>query len=187
MCEHVSVSPRRSQSSIGVNVSTCCGAASPYITPHRVSTVCRLESLPRLPSQHGERSEALFFFNPAECTGHICPPACITSHPLCSLLPSVQLPPASFWLSFQDSVVFVAFFLGGFFFCQLMLFAAFVVIDSCFFLSFSLLFLSHLGCTFHEDDFSIKCPKHEVRKLFVLHDVHLWRNASRGLFTRWMF
>lgn len=22
----------------------------------------------------------------------------------------------------------------------------------------------HLGCTFHEDDFSIKCPKHEVRK-----------------------
>lgn len=46
-----------------------CSIVSPYIISCRGSTVCGLESLPRLPSQHREQSEALF--NPAECTSHI--------------------------------------------------------------------------------------------------------------------
>lgn len=62
-----------------------CRMTSPYITSCRGSTVRGLESLPRLPSQHGEQSEALF--NPAECTSHICLPACITTQPL-------RLPPS---------------------------------------------------------------------------------------------
>lgn len=151
--------------------------------PRKYSLQIRKPATSAQPARRAERGS--FFFNPAECTGHICPPACITSHPLCPLLPSVQLPPAFFRLSFQDSVFFVASFLRVFF-CQLMLFAAFVVIDSGFCLPLSLLFLP-LGCTFHEDDFSIKCPKHEVRKIFVSHDVRVWRNTSCRLFTTWMF
>uniref|UniRef100_A0A3Q3GPU2 Retinoic acid induced 1 n=1 Tax=Labrus bergylta TaxID=56723 RepID=A0A3Q3GPU2_9LABR len=36
-----------------------------------------------------------------------------------------------------------------------------------------------IGCTFHEDDFSIKCPKHEVRSLFSLHPALTVSHASK--------
>lgn len=145
MCAYVSVSPSRFQPSIGASVSTCCDAASPYITPRRRSTVCRLESLPRLPSQHSERSEALFFFLILLSAPAISarPPASHLIHSVTSfLLFSFLLPPPGSVFKIQpDFFVASMAFLGGLF-CQLMLFAAFIVIDSCFCLSFSLLFSS---------------------------------------------
>lgn len=99
-----------------MSVSTC-STVSPYIISSRGSTVCRLESLPRLPSQHREQSEALY--NPAECTSHICLPASHNSSLIFHFNPT--------------SLSFIWLFLGGRWGCvciRLMLFVSFIVVDS---------------------------------------------------------
>lgn len=130
-------------------VSVCqhmCCMASPYITSCQGSTVGGLEGLPRLPSQHREQSEALF--NPAECTSHICLPACLHRNPstqslsfLCCSLSSLSLLSLSLPLSCSFFIVTPPLcHLSGFLFfgegggCRvvvcfrLMLFVSFIVI-----------------------------------------------------------
>lgn len=154
---------------VSVHQHMCC-MASPYITSCEGSTVWGLEGLPRLPSQHREQSKA--FFNPAECTSHIWLPACIgISFLCCSLFLSLSLSlplSYSFFITtlplchFSGSSRGVSSVVAPHAMCVHML-----LLSSYSALAYSLLLLCALslfpGCTFHEDDFSIKCPRHEVR------------------------
>lgn len=132
-----------------------CDMAYPCETSCQRGTVWGLEGLPRLQSHQRERSEALF--NPAECTSHICLPALQLIH---SLAPISR----SYFLCNSFFCIFIVYWLlpstwGSRVFDSFLLFSCDASLSS------SLPFLSlPVGCTFHEDDFSIKCPKHEVRQ-----------------------
>lgn len=125
---------------------------------HR-GTVQGLEGLPRLQSHHREKSEALF--NPAECTSRICLPAL---QPIHSVAPSFSLFLLSMLfllLHFHRLCIFTIDILLINIMHQLDYFSS--VLETTSLYSSLPFLLLPLGCTFHEDDFSIKCPKHEVR------------------------
>lgn len=107
-----------------------------------------------------------------------CLPACIATHPLSlslssgALTLSFRLFPAHFSFEPYLFVIYLGFFSRGCCVYSPRAFGPFVVLFICDTVAYSLLFFALVlfacpGCTFHEDDFSIKCPKHEVRKLLL--------------------
>lgn len=113
-------------------------------SPPKYSLQIRKPATSAQPAQRAERGPFFFFLillsAPAISAR---PPASHLIHSVTSfLLFSFLLPPPGSVFKIQpDFFVASMAFLGGLF-CQLMLFAAFIVIDSCFCLSFSLLFSS---------------------------------------------